>query len=204
MKPGNKIFTYNMDFIHYVSQLGWRNSVLCYYYYQGLPNQIQDPIFIQEQGKAFTAGNAMVSQNKTNISLMALSAKLSSSKPLFSTSKKQSNSLQIDISFKLASNGKLTSNEYKKHLENNLCLYCHARDHKLDSCSKKQTTVTFKGYSTIATASEKPLEKQRATSRTPHKLRAPLNFPMQQQVLSNSMYLLFLICIHSFSSLLLL
>jgi len=40
MKPGNKISTYNVDFICYVSQLGWENSVLCHYYYQKLPNWI--------------------------------------------------------------------------------------------------------------------------------------------------------------------
>ena len=51
MKPGDKISTYNMDFMRYASQLGWGNSVLCYCYYQGLPNQIQDPISTQEQGK---------------------------------------------------------------------------------------------------------------------------------------------------------
>ena len=51
MKSSNKISTYNVDFIYYVSQLGWRNSVLCYHYYQGLSNQIQDPISTQEQGK---------------------------------------------------------------------------------------------------------------------------------------------------------
>jgi len=51
MKPGDKIFTYNMDFICYIFQLGWENNVLCYYYYQGLPNWIQDPISIQKQGK---------------------------------------------------------------------------------------------------------------------------------------------------------
>ena len=51
MKPGDKISTYNMDFMRYASQLGWENSVLCYCYYQGLPNQIQDPISTQEQGK---------------------------------------------------------------------------------------------------------------------------------------------------------
>ena len=33
IKPNNKIFTYNMDFMCYASQLGWRNSVLCYRYY---------------------------------------------------------------------------------------------------------------------------------------------------------------------------
>ena len=71
----------------------------------------------------------------------------------------------MDLSFKLASNGKLTSDEYKKYLKNNLYLYYSARDHKLDSCSKKQTIVSSKGHSasattnTLAATSEKPLEK---------------------------------------------
>jgi len=51
MKLSDKISTYNMDFIHYASQLCWENSVLCYYYYQGISNQIQDPISIWKQGK---------------------------------------------------------------------------------------------------------------------------------------------------------
>ena len=51
MKPGDKISTYNVDFMRYASQLGWGNSVLCHRYYQGLPNQIQDPISTWEQGK---------------------------------------------------------------------------------------------------------------------------------------------------------
>ena len=33
IKPSNKISTYNVDFMHFVSQLGWENSVLCYRYY---------------------------------------------------------------------------------------------------------------------------------------------------------------------------
>ena len=71
----------------------------------------------------------------------------------------------MDLSFKLANNSKLTSNKHKKRLENNLCLYCSIGDHKLDSCSKKQTTVTPKGHGasatadTLAVASKKPLEK---------------------------------------------
>ena len=40
MKPSNKISTYNVDFMCYASQLGWRNSVLYHRYYQGLPNRI--------------------------------------------------------------------------------------------------------------------------------------------------------------------
>ena len=51
MKPGDKISTYNVDFMRYASQLGWGNSVLSHRYYQGLSNWIQDPISTWEQGK---------------------------------------------------------------------------------------------------------------------------------------------------------
>jgi len=68
----------------------------------------------------------------------------------------------VDLSSKLASNDKLTSDEHKKCLKNNLCLYCSAGDHKLDFCPKKQTMVSPKGCDASATAdtpvaaSEKP------------------------------------------------
>ena len=108
----------------------------------------------------------MAFQNKTNLFLVVSSAKTSSSKlSLFPAPKKQSNTLWVDLSSKLASNSKLTSDEYKKCLENNLCLYYSARDYKLDFCPKKQTTVTPKSRSTSATADlpaatfKKPLEK---------------------------------------------
>jgi len=71
----------------------------------------------------------------------------------------------MDLSSKLASNSKLISDKCKKCLKNNLCLYCSARDYKLDFYPKKQTMVTPKSYSTSATAdtlvavSEKSLEK---------------------------------------------
>ena len=85
----------------------------------------------------------MASQNKTNSSPVASSTKNPSSKSFLSpTPKKQSNTLQVDLSSKLASNSKLTSDEYKKRLKNNLCLYCSTGDHKLDFCPKKQTMVT--------------------------------------------------------------
>ena len=71
----------------------------------------------------------------------------------------------MDLSSKLVSNGKLTSNECKKHFKNNLYLYCNVGDYKLDFCLKKQTTVTSKGYGAsvtadlLAAASKKLLEK---------------------------------------------
>ena len=203
MKPGNKISTYNVDFMHYASQLGWGNSVLCHHYYQRLSNQIQNPISTWEQGKptsfqdmyvlvmtidhhywernhechyarqvekealeshswkqgkAFTSSSVIASQNKANPSLTALSAKNPSSKPSPSSApKKQPNTLQVDLSSKLASNGKLTSDERKKRLKNNLCLYCSAGDHKLDSCPKGHSASAT--ADTPAATSEKPSEK---------------------------------------------
>ena len=119
-----------------------------------------------KQGKASTSGSVTTSQNKANPSPAALSTKNLSSKPsLSSAPKKQPNTLRMDLFSKLASNGKLTSDERKKRLKNNLYLYYSARDHKLDSCSKKQTMVSPKGCDASATAdilvaaSEKPSEK---------------------------------------------
>ena len=60
MKPGDKISTYNVDFMRYASQLGWGNSVLCHRYYQGLSNQIQDSIFTREQEKPTSTGKETV------------------------------------------------------------------------------------------------------------------------------------------------
>ena len=140
----------------------------------------------QKQSKASTAGNSTASQNKANTFLAASSAKLSPSKLLFPTPKKQSNSLWVNLFFKLANNSKLISDEHKKHLKNNLCLYYSIEDHKLDFCPKKQTIVTPKGCSTSTTAnppvaaSEKLLEKQKVTLRTLHRLRAALNSLIQQ------------------------
>ena len=92
----------------------------------------------RKQGKASTSGSVTASQNKANPSPAASSAKNPSSKLSLSPApKKQPNTPRVDLSSKLASNGKLTSDECKKRLENNLCLYCGAGDHKLDSCPKK-------------------------------------------------------------------
>ena len=120
----------------------------------------------QKQGKASTSSSTTASQNKANSALAATSAKNPSSKSSPSPAlKKQPNTLRVNLSSKLASNGKLTSDGHKKHLENNLCLYCSAGDHKLDSCPKKQIMVTPKGRGASATAdtpaaaSEKPSEK---------------------------------------------
>ena len=58
----------------------------------------------------------------------------------------------MDLSFKLANNSKLTNDKHKKYLKNNLCLYCGTENHKLDFYPKKQTIVTSKDHSVLATA----------------------------------------------------
>jgi len=51
MKPGDKISTYNVEFIRYAAQLNWGDTVLCHCFYQGLPNHLQDLIVNREQEK---------------------------------------------------------------------------------------------------------------------------------------------------------
>ena len=142
----------------------WERDHKCHYARQAEKEALKS--HSRKQGKASTSGSATASQNKANTPPAAPSAKNSSSKSSPSTaSKKQSNTLWVDLSSKLASNSKLTSDEHKKHLENNLYLYCGAGDYKLDSCPKKQTTVSPKGHGASTTAdtpvaaSEKSSEK---------------------------------------------
>ena len=46
--------------------------------------------------------------------------------------------LCVDLSDKLGRDGKLNGNERKRHINNNLCLYCGSKDHKVDGCPRKQ------------------------------------------------------------------
>jgi len=46
--------------------------------------------------------------------------------------------LHIDLSNKLGRDGKLNGNEGKRCIDNNLCLYCGSKDHKVDGCPRKQ------------------------------------------------------------------
>ena len=141
----------------------WECDHKCHYARQAEKKALEFHSWKQE--KASTSGSVTASQNKANISPAVSFTKTSSKSSLFSTPKKQSNTLWMNLSSKLASNSKLISDECKKHLKNNLCLYCGVGDYKLDSCSKKQTAVTPKGHNASVTAdipavtSKKPLEK---------------------------------------------
>ena len=142
----------------------WEQNYECYRVRQVEKEAFE--FYFWKQGKASTSSTATAHQNKADSSLVASSTKNASSKSSLSpTPKKQPNTSQVDLSSKLASNGKLTSNECKKHLKNSLCFYCSTGDYKLDSCPKKQTTVSPKGHGAsaitdiLAAAFKKPLEK---------------------------------------------
>jgi len=191
MKPGDKIATYNMEFMRYAAQLNWGDSVLCHCFYQGLPNRLQDLIANQEQGKpnsfqamyqlAITFDNcywerncerdhlqnmekdAVDSHNRKQGRMAQFSASSQNSVPScpqLSTAPPQTapsrnsqkpprasssiakspspSTLHVDLSDKLGRDGKLNGNEQKRRINNNLCLYCRSKDHKVDGCPRKQ------------------------------------------------------------------
>jgi len=45
---------------------------------------------------------------------------------------------RVDLSNKLGRDDKLNGNEHKRHIANNLCLYCGLKEHKIDGCPRKQ------------------------------------------------------------------
>jgi len=191
MKPGDKIATYNVEFMRYAVQLNWGDTVLCHRFYQGLLNRLQDLIANREQGKptsfhamyqlAITFNNrywkrncqrdrfrnmekeaadshyqkqGRMAQYSTSLQSSALSRPQSSTTlpqtvPSRSSQKPsrrpssivKSPSLStphVDLSDKLGRDSKLNGNERKRRIDNNLCLYCRSKDHKVDGCPRKQ------------------------------------------------------------------
>ena len=81
-------------------------------------------------------GNSSKSgQEKSKSGNTTLSASTpSSSKP---ANKPTSGSTQPDLTAKLGKDGKLTTDERKQRLDNNLCMFCEGTRHFADKCHKK-------------------------------------------------------------------
>ena len=71
------------------------------------------------------------------------------------TSTSTSSTSKPDLMSKLGSNGKLTSDEQKRHFDNKLCMFCGAGGHMAEDCPKS-TSRTSKGRSVTTTLATKP------------------------------------------------
>ena len=104
---------------------------------------------------------------------------------------------RVDLSDKLGIDNKLNNNEHKYCIDNNLCLYCRLKDHKVDRCLRKQLLrarlTTLEKQETLP--SENLSENQSVAPKTQHKLRVMLNSFVQLRVQCISMHPLFLILI---------
>ncbi|KAF5356896.1 hypothetical protein D9756_006427 [Leucocoprinus leucothites] len=226
MKSGDKIATYNIDFMKYAAQLGWGDEVLCYHYYKGLPNRIQDPISVCEQGKPntfqemlhmamlidgrywernrkraharavekdlakhkqskpsnssnnpqpnpqrgpssqpsnFIQGSNNNNNNNSNNNHNTSQTPSKSTTPAPSTSNQQHSltcPTKPDISDKLGKDSKLTPKERKCHIDEDLCLFCSGKGHKVNQCHRKQNRAKIHKVEVApAKDSEKSSEK---------------------------------------------
>ena len=71
------------------------------------------------------------------------------------TSTSSSSTLKPDLTSKLGSDGKLTSDERKRHFDNKLCMFCGAGGHMAKDCPKS-TSRASKGHSVTTTRETKP------------------------------------------------
>jgi len=88
----------------------WERDHECHHARQAEKEALES--HFQKQGKTFTSGFAMASQNKANTPPVVPSTKNPFSKSSLSPApKKQPNTPWVDLSSKLASNGKLTQKQ---------------------------------------------------------------------------------------------
>jgi len=95
-----------------------------------------------------SAGNSSNSgQEKSKTGNSPSSANSGSSK---TTSNQSSSGSRPDLTDKLGKDGKLTAEEHKRRLDNNLCMFCGGTGHFMDNCPKK--TKKAKAHAVAITA----------------------------------------------------
>jgi len=159
MKDAHRVTRYIVDFNRLTSQVqDYRDGALCCLFYSGLPDHLKDEI--AQVGKPLTlhglrashttksqptssttkssnsGGNSSNSgQEKSKTGNSPSSANSSGSSK--ATSNQSSSGSRPDLTNKLGKDGKLTADERKRHLENNLCMFCRGTSHFADNCPKK-------------------------------------------------------------------
>jgi len=101
-----------------------------------------------------SGGNSSNSgQEKSKASNSSSSANSGSSKI---TSNQSSSGSRLDLTNKLGKDGKLTADECKMHLDNNLCMFCGGTSHFTDNCPKK--TKKAKAHAVAITAESSKMD----------------------------------------------
>ena len=77
-----------------------------------------------------------------------------------------SGSNRLDLTNKLGKDGKLTADEQKWHLDNNLCMFCGGPGHFADNCPKKTKKAKAHAAATDATVSSKMDSNSGANSKS--------------------------------------
>jgi len=88
------------------------------------------------------------SQEKSKTSNFPSSANPSGSSK--ATSNQSSSSSRPDLTNKLGKDGKLTADECKRHLDNNLCMFCEGTGHFTDNCPKKTKKAKARAAAIVA------------------------------------------------------
>ena len=108
-----------------------------------------------------SGGNSSKSgQEKSKSSNTTSSASTSGSSKL--ANRPASSSTRPDLTAKLGKDGKLTADERKRCLDNNLCMFCRGTGHFADKCHKKAKQA--KARTTAAASSRKPDSTSGASS----------------------------------------
>ena len=192
MKDGHRITWYIMDFNWLASQVrGYGDGALWHYFYTGLPDRIKDELSrigkpwtldglhtlsqeidarhwerkdeLARSSKSQSTsspkpsnsgGNSSKSSNTTSSASTSGSSKLAN-KPV-------SGSTWPDLTAKLGKDGKLTTNERKQRLNNNLCMFCGGTGHFANKCHKKVKQA--KARAAAAATSRKPDSTSGASS----------------------------------------
>ena len=192
MKDSHHVMQYIVDFNWLASQVqGYSDSALRHYFYTGLPDRIKDKLsrigklwtldglctLSQEIDACYweckdelarssksqstsspkpsnSGGNSSKSGNTTSSASMS-----GSSKP---ANKPTSGSTQPDLTAKLGKDGKLTADERKQRLDNNLCMFCGGTGHFANKCHKKAKQA--KAHTAAAAMSGKPDSTSGASS----------------------------------------
>jgi len=160
MKDAHRVTRYIVDFNRLASQVqDYGDGALRRLFYSGLPDRLKDEI--ARVGKPLTLHglralcqeiDARYWERKDEISRTTKSQPTSSpTKPSNSggnsstsasgssktTSNQSSSGSRPDLTNKLGKDGKLTADERKRRLDNNLCMFCGGTGHFANNCPKK-------------------------------------------------------------------